>query len=145
MKELQPNLLDDYEHLISRGIELHSGEAGFPQMEEAGITREELDDFLVEVQSALDSEGSQKAQLTKYGIVAVLPIIIFSAFPENMLPGRGYALYLGIGIGLLLALLWKGLSMLSVRHRISNLRRNNEAAAGYADKVEAYVKRNVAR
>ncbi|MDY6241151.1 MAG: hypothetical protein SPL67_03405 [Prevotella sp.] len=145
MKELQPNLLDDYEHLISRGIELHSGEAGFPQMEEAGITREELDDFLFEVQSALDSEGSQKAQLTKYGIVAVLPIIIFSAFPENMLPGRGYALYLGIGIGLLLALLWKGLSMLSVRHRISNLRRNNEAAAGYADKVEAYVKRNVAR
>ncbi|MDY4409336.1 MAG: hypothetical protein SPE56_00675 [Prevotella sp.] len=145
MKELQPNLLDDYEHLISRGIEQHSGEAGFPQMEEAGITREELDDFLFEVQSALDSEGSQKAQLTKYGIVAVLPIIIFSAFPENMLPGRGYALYLGIGIGLLLALLWKGLSMLSVRHRISNLRRNNEAAAGYADKVEAYVKRNVAR
>ena len=145
MKELQPNLLDDYEHLISRGIELHSGEAGFPQMEEAGITREELDDFLFEVQSALDSEGSQKAQLTEYGIVAVLPIIIFSAFPENMLPGRGYALYLGIGIGLLLALLWKGLSMLSVRHRISNLRRNNEAAAGYADKVEAYVKRNVAR
>lgn len=145
MKELQPNLLDDYEHLIRRGIELHSGEAGFPQMEEAGITREELDDFLFEVQSALDSEGSQKAQLTKYGIVAVLPIIIFSAFPENMLPGRGYALYLGIGIGLLLALLWKGLSMLSVRHRISNLRRNNEAAAGYADKVEAYVKRNVAR
>ena len=145
MKKLQPNLLDDYEHLISRGIELHSGEAGFPQMEEAGITREELDDFLFEVQSALDSEGSQKAQLTKYGIVAVLPIIIFSAFPENMLPGRGYALYLGIGIGLLLALLWKGLSMLSVRHRISNLRRNNEAAAGYADKVEAYVKRNVAR
>lgn len=145
MKELQPNLLDDYEHLISRGIEFHSGEAGFPQMEEAGITREELDDFLFEVQSALDSEGSQKAQLTKYGIVAVLPIIIFSAFPENMLPGRGYALYLGIGIGLLLALLWKGLSMLSVRHRISNLRRNNEAAAGYADKVEAYVKRNVAR
>jgi hypothetical protein len=145
MKELQPNLLDDYEHLISRGIEHHSGEAGFPQMEEAGITREELDDFLFEVQSALDSEGSQKAQLTKYGIVAVLPIIIFSAFPENMLPGRGYALYLGIGIGLLLALLWKGLSMLSVRHRISNLRRNNEAAAGYADKVEAYVKRNVAR
>ena len=145
MKELQPNLLDDYEHLISRGIELHSGEAGFPQMEEAGITREELDDFLFEVQSALDSEGSQNAQLTKYGIVAVLPIIIFSAFPENMLPGRGYALYLGIGIGLLLALLWKGLSMLSVRHRISNLRRNNEAAAGYADKVEAYVKRNVAR
>ena len=145
MKELQPNVLDDYEHLISRGIELHSGEAGFPQMEEAGITREELDDFLFEVQSALDSEGSQKAQLTKYGIVAVLPIIIFSAFPENMLPGRGYALYLGIGIGLLLALLWKGLSMLSVRHRISNLRRNNEAAAGYADKVEAYVKRNVAR
>ena len=145
MKELQPNLLDDYEHLISRGIELHSGEAGFPQMEEAGITREELDDFLFEVQSALDSEGSQKAQLTKYGIVAVLPIIIFSAFPENMLPGRGYALYLGIGIGLLLALLWKGLSMLSVRHRISNLRRNNEAATGYADKVEAYVKRNVAR
>ena len=145
MKELQPNLLDDYEHLISRGIELHSGEAGFPQMEEAGITREELDDFLFEVQSALDSEGSQKAQLTKYGMVAGLPIIIFSAFPENMLPGRGYALYLGIGIGLLLALLWKGLSMLSVRHRISNLRRNNEAAAGYADKVEAYVKRNVAR
>lgn len=140
MKELQPNLLDDYEHLISRGIERYGGETDFPQMDEDGITREELDNFLFEVQSTLDSEGSQKAQLTKYGIVAVLPIVVLSAFPENELPGRGYALYIGIGIGLLLALLWKGLSMLSVRHRINTLRRDNEAIAGYADKVENYVK-----
>lgn len=45
-----------------------------------------LDDFLFEVQSALDSQGSQKAQLTKYGIVAIVPVLIFSAFPEAMLP-----------------------------------------------------------
>lgn len=140
MKELQPNLLDDYEHLITRGIERYGGESGFPRMEAAGVTREQLDDFLFEVQSALDSEGSQKSQLTKYGIVAILPVIVFSAFPESMLPGRGYALYISIGIGLLLALLWKGLSVLSVRHRINSLRRANEAVAGYADKVETYVK-----
>lgn len=140
MKDLQPNLLDDYEHLISRGIERHGSESGFPSMDEAGITRQELDDFLFDVQSVLDSEGSQKAQLTKYGIVAIMPIIIFSAFPENMLPGRGYALYIGIGIGLLLALLWKGLSMLTVKSRISRLRRDNEAVADYADRVERYVK-----
>ena len=61
MKELQPDLLNDYEHLITRGIERHGEVPGFPKMEDAGIERKELDDFLFEVQSALDSQGSQKA------------------------------------------------------------------------------------
>lgn len=143
MKELQPDLLNDYEHLITRGIERHGEVPDFPKMEDSGIERKELDDFLFEVQSALDSQGSQKAQLTKYGIVAIVPVLIFSAFPEAMLPGGKYSLYVAIAIGLLLAFLWKGLSMLLVKHRIARIRANHDAAALYADRVEEYLKQHI--
>lgn len=140
MKELQPNILDDYEHLITRGIDNHGREAGFPQLEAAGIERQQLDDFLFEVQRALDSQGSQKAQLTKYGIVVVVPVLVLSAFPEAMLPWGHYSLFVGLAIGLLLALLWKGLSVLVVKQRIARLRRANPELAAFADKVERFMK-----
>lgn len=41
MKELQPDLLNDYEHLITRGIERHGEVPDFPKMEDAGIERKE--------------------------------------------------------------------------------------------------------
>lgn len=86
MKDLQPNILDDYEHLVTNAMKRWGGEADFPVME--GVKREDLDDYLFEYQRILDSEGSQKAQLTKYGIIAIIPIIILSAFPETCSHGE---------------------------------------------------------
>lgn len=135
-------ILNDYEHLIIRGIERHADEAGFPLLEEAGLERKALEDYLYEYQRILDSPGSQKAQLTKYGIVAVIPVIVLSAFPESMLPWGKWSFFAGIAIGLLLALLLKGLSVLSVKNRLRRLRAGNADFAAYADRVEQYMKDN---
>ena len=43
MKELQVNILDDYEQLITGAIDRHGNESSFPKMEE-NITRKELED-----------------------------------------------------------------------------------------------------
>lgn len=140
MKELQPDILNDYEHLVIRGIDHHGGEEGFPSMEDSKIVRKDLEDFLYEYQRILDSPGSEKAQLTKYGIVAVIPVIILSAFPEQMLPWGKYSFFAGIALGLLLALMLKGLSMLSVNRAIKRLKSDNREMAEYADKVEKFVR-----
>lgn len=140
MKDLQPNVINDYEHLITRAIEKYGAAGDFPNMEAFGLERKELDDYLFEYQSILDSEGSQKAQLTKYGIVAIIPILILSAFPEQMLPWGKYSLAVGIAAGLAIALLLKGIAMLVVRLRLKRLRAGNANLSAYADKVEAYRK-----
>lgn len=136
MKDLQPNILNDYEHLITRAIERWGEEEDFPVLE--GLERKALDDYLFEYQRILDSEGSQKAQLTKYGIIAILPVIVLSAFPESMLPWGKYSLIAGVAIGIMLALLIKGLVMLLVRARLGRLKSANPELADYSARVEAY-------
>lgn len=136
MKDLQPNILDDYEHLVSNTIKRWGGEPDFPTIE--GVNSEELDDYLFEYQSILDSEGSQKTQLTKYGIVAIIPIIILSAFPESMLPWGKYTLVIGVAIGVAIALCLKGLTVLLVKSRLRRLRKAYPKLADYSAKVMAY-------
>ena len=138
MKDLQPNILNDYEHLITRAIERWGEEDDFPVLE--GLERKALDDYLFEYQRILDSEGSQKAQLTKYGILAILPVIVLSAFPESMLPWGKYSLIAGVVAGVILALLVKGLVMLLVRARLSRLKRANPELAAFSASVEIYQK-----
>lgn len=142
MKELHVNILSDYEHLIINAIERHGDEVDFPGKDE-DINRKELDDYLYEYQRILDSEGTQRAQLTKYGIVAVVPILIMSAFPEQMLPWGRDSLWVGLFLGLVIAMLLKGLSMLSVRVRLSRLRKINPVLASYTDKIAAYMKKEL--
>lgn len=136
MKDLQPNILNDYEHLITRAIERWGEEKDFPVLE--GLERKALDDYLFEYQRILDSEGSQKAQLTKYGIIAILPVIVLSAFPESMLPWGKYSLIAGVALGIVLALLIKGLVMLLVKARLNRLKNANPELAEFSSKVEEY-------
>lgn len=58
MKDLQPNILDDYEHLITRAIERWGEEEDFPVLE--GLERKALDDYLFEYQRILDKREVRK-------------------------------------------------------------------------------------
>lgn len=143
MKDLQPNILDDYEHLVANAIKRWGAEPDFPTREE--VSNEDLDDYLFEYQRIFDSEGSQKAQLTKYGIVAIIPIIILSAFPESMLPWGKYTLVTGVAIGVAIALCLKGLTALMVKARLQKLKKANPNLADYCSRVLAYrMKKGVA-
>ena len=75
--------------------------------------------------------------------MAVVPILIMSAFPEQMLPWGRDSLWVGLFLGLVIAMLLKGLSMLSVRVRLSRLRKINPVLASYTDKIAAYMKKEL--
>ena len=44
MKELQPNILNDYEHVVNSLVERYGDTAGFPQLETYHVTKELVED-----------------------------------------------------------------------------------------------------
>lgn len=139
MKDLQPSILDDYQRRVTALIERHGDDEGFPRMESFGVERADVDDYLSAYQDILDSQGSQRQQLTLYGIIAVLPIIVLSAFPEEALPWGHSSLLGGLAVGVVLALTVKALRTFFTHWRLAKLRRASAAIASYTDAVCKYV------
>ncbi len=142
LKELQPEIINDYEHRIKRQMEKHGGEMTFPKLEDIGFTRAQLDDYLFDYQAVLDSEGSKRSQQTLYGIIVVLPVIALSAFPIKSLPVRNYtvALLLGVAIGLVLAAFIKLIRVMIKAIRLSRLRTQNPELSRFCNRVEHWEK-----
>ena len=138
MKDLQPTIFDDYQLRVTGLIERHGSDAGFPRMESFGVKRADVDDYLSAYQDILDSQGSQRQQLTLYGVIAVLPVIVLSAFPEESLPWGHSSLWGGLGAGLVLALAVKLLRAFFMRCRLARFRRGHASIASYADAVCQY-------
>ncbi len=138
MKELQPNILNDYEHRIKRQMEEYAGVTGFPSLDDFGATQAQLDDYLFDYQAALDSEGTARAQQTLYGIIIVIPVIILSAFPSDSLPYSNTSMNLLVGIfcGLLIAALIKLIRVVVRLYRMNKLRKENPNLARFCQKVE---------
>ena len=115
-------IIIDYEHVVTDKIAAHTGDPGFPDITDYGITRKQLDDYLFDKQALIDSLGSEKSQYTQAGILIVLPVIVAAAFPEKSLPGGALGgSLISIGIGIMLALLASGLQRLVRRIRIKRL------------------------
>jgi|LAHS01.1.fsa_nt_gb hypothetical protein len=141
MKDLQPDLLNDYEHRVNRIIEKYGAQPDFPKSsDDVDAT---LGDYLFSYQAQLDSEGSARTQQTVYGIIALVPIIIISAFPVEMLPWESnmQSLLVGLGIGIAIALLIKAIRVGLRQMGLRRLRREYPQAAAYADEVLAYGER----
>ena len=81
-------------------------------------------------QLALDSGGSARTQYTIMGVMIILPVIVFSAFPQKEMPGGNWAIFVAIAIGLGLA----GLVKLIVKARIKSKLRNI-----YDPRIERYI------
>lgn len=133
MKELQPDILNDYEHRVQALLRHHAGEPGFPVFDDFNINEAMLNDYLFDYQVVLDSEGSQRSQLTLYGIIAVLPVLVLSAFPESMLPWGKWSLFVGLAMGIVLALAIKAVRVGVKQARLRHIRRENP-------QVEAFVR-----
>ena len=138
MKELQPNIATDFEHRVNRTIELHQNDRGFPNMAAYHLTREELDSYLFDYQAALDSEGTAKQQQTIYSIIALIPILVLSAFPLSSLPWESdsISVVVGIAIGGGIALSIKGIRTLITRSRLKTIR---EAYPDIAEYIKAVL------
>lgn len=131
-------MIDDYSHRITSRIEHHSGEVGFPEMASFGFDKERFDEYLFDKQAILDSRGSARKQYTIAGTLMVIPVIILSAFPENMLPWKQYSLYVGLLMGLVLyglyAVVAYGVRKLQLRRmRDEQIERFIEAVENWQD------------
>jgi hypothetical protein len=113
--------INDYQHQITSIIKYHSDEEGFPKSEDYGFTIPQLDDYLFEKQAILDSEGETKTQYTIYGVLIVAPVIVFSAFPDESLPGGSNAIFIALALGLILAFLYKLLRKTIINVKLKKL------------------------
>ncbi len=62
-------------------MQKYGDEPDFPKLENYGITRMELDDYLFDKQAILDMGGSKRSQLTIGGFITVIPVSGAVLFP----------------------------------------------------------------
>ena len=120
----------DFEQRVRNKIRVEGNFPGFPQPERYNLEKSEIDDYLMDKQLALDSGGSARTQDTIMGVMIILPVIVFSAFPQKEMPGGNWAIFVAIAIGLGLA----GLVKLIVKARIKSKLRNI-----YDPRIERYI------
>lgn len=134
LKEPEKQILDDFEHKVTGKIDKYGDEPDFPKLENYGITRMDLDNYLFDKQAILDMGGSKRTQLTVGGFITVIPVLILSCFPDKS-PiyenGKALTTVIAIIIGLLLACFAKSLLLMIILFRVNKYK---EA------KMETYIK-----
>ena len=122
LREPEKQILDDFEHKVTNKMQKYGDEPDFPKLENYGLTRMELDDYLFDRQAILDMGGSKRTQLTVGGFVTVIPVLILSCFPDKS-PiyenGKAMTTIIAIIIGLLLACFCKALLQMVILYRVN--------------------------
>ena len=122
LREPEKQILDDFEHKVTNKMQKYGDEPDFPKLENYGLTRMELGDYLFDKQAILDMGGSKRTQLTVGGFVTVIPVLILSCFPDKS-PiyenGKAMTTIIAIIIGLLLACFCKALLQMVILYRVN--------------------------
>lgn len=122
LREPEKQILDDFEHKVTNKMQKYGDEPDFPKLENYGLTRMELDDYLFDKQAILDMGGSKRTQLTVGGFITVIPVLILSCFPDKS-PiyenGKEMTTIIAIIIGLLLACFCKALLQMVILYRVN--------------------------
>lgn len=122
LREPEKQILDDFEHKVTNKMQKYGDELDFPKLENYGLTRMELDDYLFDKQAILDMGGSKRTQLTVGGFITVIPVLILSCFPDKS-PiyenGKAMTTIIAIIIGLLLACFCKALLQMVILYRVN--------------------------
>lgn len=123
--------IDDMEHRVRKVIAEHREEAGFPKLEDYGVSEEEFDDYLFDKQAVIDDIDSLKKKYTIYSIIFIIPFVVI-AFYETTVRNT----LMATGCGLLLCLAYYLLTLLVRKIRMSRM--NNEAIERYITDVMKY-------
>lgn len=121
LKDPEKLILDDFEHRVTERIRQFGSDAGFPQLQDYQMTKQELEDYLFDKQAILDSGGSVRTQLIVAGVLVVLPVVVLSAIPEASYPWGKWTFYICIAIGIVLAVLARIFLRMVIRFRIRRL------------------------
>ncbi len=137
MRDLQPNLLDDFAYRVNKVIVEHESDPAFPKMDEGKVSREDLDDYLFDYQAVLDREGSARTQQTVYGVIAVIPLVVLNAFPAESLPWRSgmMTLMVALAIGIAIAAGIKAVQTAITRTKLRNIKAARPEVDAYINKV----------
>ena len=122
LREPEKQILDDFEHKVTNKMQKYGDEPDFPKLENYGLTRMELDDYLFDKQAILDMGGSKRTQLTVGGFITVIPVLILSCFPDKSPiyeKGKAITTIIAIIIGLLLACFCKALLQMVILYRVN--------------------------
>lgn len=134
LREPEKQILDDFEHKVTNKMQKYGDEPDFPKLENYGLTRMELDDYLFDKQAILDMGGSKRTQLTVGGFITVIPVLILSCFPDKS-PiyenGKAMTTIIAIIIGLLLACFCKALLQMVILYRVNKYKET---------KMETFIK-----
>ena len=122
LREPEKQILDDFEHKVTNKMQKYGDEPDFPKLENYGLTRMELEDYLFDKQAILDMGGSKRTQLTVGGFITVIPVLLLSCFPDKS-PiyenGKAMTTIIAIIIGLLLACFCKALLQMVILYRVN--------------------------
>ena len=83
LKDPEKEFFDDFEHKVTDKIKKYGDRSNFPKLEDYGIERMELEDYLFDKQAIMDMGGTPRHKMTVGGIVTLIPIIILSAMPDS--------------------------------------------------------------
>ena len=129
-------MLNDFQHMVERRIEMNSHRADFPTMEKYNITEDELSDYLFDRQAIIDSKGSERSRYTLAGILILVPILILSAlYPVNEMPLGDWTLIVAVIAGLALWGLVMMLQKTLIDMRLKNLDRQQPNVKSFVDAV----------
>lgn len=132
LKDPEKEFFDDFEHKVKGKIGKYGDRPDFPRLEDYGIERMELEDYLFDKQAILDMGGSPRSKMTVGGIVTILPVIILSAFPDSAyIYGKMWTTVLAIAIGLMLTLCFYAVLKAVIQMRLSKHKDS---------KLETYIK-----
>ena len=68
------NIIDDMEHRVRKVIAEHRDEAGFPKLEDYGVSEEDFDDYMFYKQAIIDDVESLRKKYTIYSIIFFIQI-----------------------------------------------------------------------
>lgn len=129
-------LLDDFQHQVERKINHHGDEAGFPQMSDYQVTKDELDGYLFDKQAILDSRGSEKGRYTLAAIIIIIPLVILAVmYPVSEMPWGKWSSILAVGAGLILWLLVVSAQKALIQMRLRKLDQTMSDVAKYVEAV----------
>ena len=62
-------IIDDMEHRVRKVIADHRDDAGFPRLEDYGVSEDEFDDYMFYKQAIIDDVESLRKKYTIYSII----------------------------------------------------------------------------
>ena len=120
--------IDDMEHRVHEIIARNREKAGFPQLEDYGVTEDDFEDYIFYKQAVIDDVDSLRKKYTIYAIIFILPFVIMSFFETNV---KNFLI--GLGCGIVLTIIYYLITILVRKIRISRL--HNEEIERYLTDV----------